>query len=374
MPPDCLHAFEGPGPSRAVVTYRVHRKGRRVFAFVPADCFSDTRLYQLLPAHSTLAKLYRTGVQTLSRFGIAFPRETISIIFSSGNPFVELLNTASGGFSEKTAPILLPGNPFTEAQRTMIIARDITGQPCSAIKLGMNRPASALICKEHKILTQIRSRTLDQIPQLTSELIECDRGAAFSTEFIEGRNPSWRDENEAKGSLLASWIDHSTKLAPLSDSPWWSALRSAQTDLAPREKIDQMGALMSRPVLGHGDFAPWNILISRGRWLAIDWERGDLLGIPSWDWLHFEIQSALLIGKWAPEKIWGDARATLETPSFLQYLSQVFPITPHDELPLIASRLLCTYLFYNWSVLKPTEEVARHRALFEMANREFYVC
>jgi aminoglycoside phosphotransferase (APT) family kinase protein len=48
-------------------------------------------------------------------------------------------------------------------------------------------------------------------------------------------------------------------------------------------------------VLMHGDFAPWNVKVLAGRWTVLDWERGERVGIPAWDWLHFVVQPAVLV-------------------------------------------------------------------------------
>jgi hypothetical protein len=42
----------------------------------------------------------------------------------------------------------------------------------------------------------------------------------------------------------------------------------------------------------HGDFAPWNLLLSRRGLYVFDWEYGELQGLPSWDEMYFRLQVA----------------------------------------------------------------------------------
>ena len=54
----------------------------------------------------------------------------------------------------------------------------------------------------------------------------------------------------------------------------------------------------------HGDFAPWNIKAGPdGHLTTSTRERGELRGVPGWDWFHYVIQSAILVARRAPEEI-----------------------------------------------------------------------
>ena len=71
----------------------------------------------------------------------------------------------------------------------------------------------------------------------------------------------------------------------------------------------------------HGDFAPWNIKVSRadGSWLALDWERGQLAGIPGWDWFHYAIQTGILVEKLPPERVAQRLEELFNAPVFWTY-------------------------------------------------------
>lgn len=49
--------------------------------------------------------------------------------------------------------------------------------------------------------------------------------------------------------------------------------------------------------LGHGDFAPWNILRTRDGWVLVDWEDADESAPPFGDPLHYLVQAHALLGR-----------------------------------------------------------------------------
>jgi Phosphotransferase enzyme family len=52
----------------------------------------------------------------------------------------------------------------------------------------------------------------------------------------------------------------------------------------------------------HGDFAPWNLRIHRGRISAFDWEYGELDGLPLADEAHFTLQLGFQMQNWTPQQ------------------------------------------------------------------------
>jgi thymidylate kinase len=50
----------------------------------------------------------------------------------------------------------------------------------------------------------------------------------------------------------------------------------------------------------HGDFAPWNVLRTRGGWFLIDWEEARESGPAFWDPLHYLVQGLALLGRPRP--------------------------------------------------------------------------
>ena len=110
------------------------------------------------------------------------------------------------------------------------------------------------------------------------------------------------------------------------------------------------------PVIYHGDFAPWNIKVSHGSWHALDWERGELSGIPGWDWFHYVIQSAVLIKREPVDQLVARVERMLASQNFMRYADRA-KITGTERMLLLA------YLNYSVQILKQTEELPRVQSL-----------
>src|SRR5205814_2134309 len=61
--------------------------------------------------------------------------------------------------------------------------------------------------------------------------------------------------------------------------------------------LDQMTVTST---IVHGDFAPWNLRLHRGRISAFDWEYGELDGPPLADEAHFTLQLGFQMQNWTP--------------------------------------------------------------------------
>src|SRR5256885_1368682 len=104
-----------------------------------------------------------------------------------------------------------------------------------------------------------------------------------------------------------------------------------------------------RPCIQHGDFARWNIKVHpSGSWTVLDWERGQLEGIPAWDWFHYYLQSAILVEKLSGDALIERAEAILQTNDFENYAEQ-------SRIKAIARPLMIAYLLHLVHVIQPSE-------------------
>lgn len=92
--------------------------------------------------------------------------------------------------------------------------------------------------------------------------------------------------------------------------------------------------------------------------MALDWERGQLSGVPGWDWFHFVVQSAVLVKKLSGPALRGELETLLRSEDFSAYANRCGIAGDEQELAL-------AYLLYNVEVLKPSEGRAEIRALLE---------
>ena len=100
----------------------------------------------------------------------------------------------------------------------------------------------------------------------------------------------------------------------------------------------------------HRDFTPWNIRGSPGAWKVLDWERGERVGMPLWDWLHFVVQTAILVAQAKPEEVATRIEQLLASASVERYLR--LTETLGWERPICLA-----YLEYCERILRPSEGI-----------------
>jgi len=321
---------------------RVLRKHGEPLLILPADACLAAKAMSLYPAQTWLARTARAITQIALRNGIPLPLERVEFLWSWENPLAAFVavQAASAGCPPCA---ILAGNARAAGRRFVIMPFGADGAPAAIIKAGVDAEARALIAAEANFLPSA-SREGQGLPTLRARLSQ-DDVEAFCVDYAPGDAP--RAATPAQlGKLLTKWID-TTRIVSVGDVPAWRATfenRALPPLLAP------LIELRFHPALFHGDFAPWNIKVHpvNGTWQVLDWERGALAGMPCWDWLHFEIQNAILVrGESA-----ATARARLErlwnTPVFREY-AQHAGVAGHEPA------LTMAYLQYCTDVLRPTE-------------------
>jgi hypothetical protein len=113
------------------------------------------------------------------------------------------------------------------------------------------------------------------------------------------------------------------------------------------------------PAMHHGDFTPWNIKVSpAGVWTVLDWERGELTGIPGWDWFHYVIQNGILVGRLPSAALVQRVESLLSSDAFRQYATRGGIWGCERELVL-------AYLLHVVEVIKPSEGLVPTRELLK---------
>ena len=104
-----------------------------------------------------------------------------------------------------------------------------------------------------------------------------------------------------------------------------------------------------RTTLFHGDFAPWNIRsINTKNLQAFDWERGDLHGMPGWDWFHFIVQTAILARRHSVERVAAEMEQVLYSKRFKKYAAAA------GISDFVKPLFLAALLHQKW-IIKPIE-------------------
>jgi len=351
------------GQEQAVrVRMRLVRKAGRPFLLLPVQPRAAAAIMDLYPSQSGRARMARALLRNLLRASLPLATKTLSLTLAPGDAFVKFLSSLAGEQGQG-APILgiLAGNPASDGQRFLLMLFDASQRPVAVVKAGLSPRARALVEQEDRFLADVSDKTV-AVPRLRARF-ESSRLRALALDFVPGDSPRPRDE-AALPPLLAAWVD-ATRSVALSDAPDWKRLQEA----APGSPLfsvvaGQLRGRKVRPAMHHGDFAPWNIKVSpTGAWTVLDWERGELTGIPGWDWFHYVIQSGILVGHLPTSVLVQRVESLLSSDAFQQYATRGGILGCERELVL-------AYLLHAVEVIKPSEGLApTHELLKALAAR-----
>ena len=353
---DLFAAPEGQGqPVR--ITMRLVKKAGRPFLLLPAQSRPAAAIMGLYPAQTGRARMARALLRCLLRASLPLGTETISLAISPADPFVKFLCSLAGEQGQG-APVLgiLAGNPASDGQRFLLLIFDASQRPVAVVKAGLNPRARALVEQEERFLAAVPEKTV-AVPRLRARF-ESSRLRALALDFVPGDSPRLRDE-AALTPLLTAWVDV-TRTIVLSDTPDWMRLQEAASASGLFSVVaGQLRGRQVHPAMHHGDFAPWNIKVSpAGAWTVLDWERGELTGIPGWDWFHYVIQSGILVGHLPVSVLVQRVESLLSADAFRQYATRGGIVGCERELVL-------AYLLHAVEVIKPSEGLAPTRELLE---------
>lgn len=334
----------------------------------------------LYPAQTPAARLAKALWQMTLRWGFAPGSRLDAFRWDPANPFVEFLASLAG--TSGLPPFaLLAGNPRAPGRRFLVLVFDAAGKSAAVVKAGADAQGAALVEREAAFLSKAAERTRQVactgggrvgpdknvrtpalcmgIPGLRGQMA-ADAVRAFATDFIPGASPL---PGQAGGivPILNSWLDVERKVS-LGQVPAWQRLvQACAGDSRFAALARPLENLAVSPAVFHGDFAPWNIKISPGdgSWTVLDWERGEWVGLPAFDWFHYVLQPAALVRKETPSALVRIAEELLNSPAFAQYATDA-------GLRGVERQWLLAYLFYCRNVLCPAEGSPRLADLLEL--------
>ncbi|MCX6926879.1 MAG: hypothetical protein NT154_27285 [Verrucomicrobia bacterium] len=326
------------------------RRSGRPFLLLPLQPGPAAGTVALYPAQTSRARMARTLLRWLLRASLPFGTEKVSLAISPADPFVKFLSSLAGAPIEGL-PLLgiLAGNPHSAGQRFLLLVFDAHQKPVAVVKAGLSQQAIGLIAQEESFLAAVPAGTR-AVPRLRTTF-QSSRLRALALDFLAGDSPRPRHE-AALPSLLESWIDPHRKVT-VPATPDWARLEKAGSgnNLLPRIAKQLRGRTVLATI-HHGDFAPWNIKVSAaGEWTVLDWERGELDGIPGWDWFHYIIQSAILVEHLSTLALMGRVESLLGSAAFQQYAARGGILGCERELVL-------AYLLHAVEVIRPCEGLA----------------
>lgn len=339
--------------SSAQVQMRLLRKGGRPFLLMPRSRRLSARALDLYAPQAIIARYMKWGLGLVSRFISPVGLEDCSIYLRPDDPFAVFLSQLSGITPPQFA--MLAGNANAEGQRCVFLLFDAKGHPVTVVKAGAGTEATRLIAREEAFLKSA-PLNVPGIPKLRSSFAS-ERVCAFAIDFFPGASPPAKDQAPLK--ILDAWV-YPAPVA-ISNLPIWQRLlEGAGASLASAAR--ELGPKVVCSAIHHGDFAPWNIKVHRGTWTVLDWERGELSGLPLWDWLHFLVQPAILVEHAPPSEILARLAHLFRSPLFVEYANRAR--VTGLELPLTAA-----YLNYCIHVTCQTEGLEGIKALSHLLSQ-----
>jgi hypothetical protein len=343
-------------PRQAVrVEMRLLRRRGRPFLLLPRQPSPASATMDLYPAQTSRARAARTLLRFALRVSLPLGTERVSLAVSRADPFVRFLSSLAGEPKEGLPVFgVLAGNPMSEGQRLLVLAFDARQRPVAVIKAGLSEQARGLIEREESFLMAVPADTKG-VPRLRTAF-QSPRWRALALDFFAGDSPR-PHQQEALPPLLESWIDPKRRIL-VSDAPDWARLEKACSgDPLFRLIAGSLSGRTFQAALQHGDLAPWNIRVSpAGDWTVLDWERGELTGIPGWDWFHYVVQSAILVERLPTSALVQRVEALLGSEAFRRYAERAGILGYERELVL-------AYLLQLTEVIKPSEGLSPARDL-----------
>ena len=267
-------------------------RGGKPFLFLPSDNRAAATALEIYPAQTAKARMAKAALGMMLRVGLRAGLRETSLTISSTDPFAAFLRAAARVEpGEPFSFAVLTGNPSAPGRRHVFLLFNSASEPVAVVKAGATNRARELIAHETSLLSAFAS-ALTGLPKVRGAC-ELDNLFAFAMDFIEGTSPG-EDAGGELEKIFSSWVD-SAKQIELGETAAWQRLVQAHGAAAMPDAVRGLETLRVFPVLMNGDFAPWNVKVSAGLWTVLDWERGERVGIPAWDWFHFVVQPAVLV-------------------------------------------------------------------------------
>jgi hypothetical protein len=223
---------------------------------------------------------------------------------------------------------VLLGSPEHRVRRAVASCRRAGAWEVAKVAFGAE--GAAVLEREARALEELRPRACG-VPQL----LGLHRGAGITVlrlPYLTG-SPAGRGDEGPALDLLERWIGAAAP-RPAERFPEWPCIEAA---LAAAGRggaaLARLRACQLAPVVCHGDFARWNLLVAAdGSVAVLDWEWGHDEGMPGIDLVHFFLQDARLVRRLAPREAVAAAVRALGRPRCAAYLRR----TGWDAAPLAA--------------------------------------
>jgi len=357
---ELLFASERPPRQPLQFSWRLIRRKRQPFLLLPTTMTNVRVGLELYSAQRRLARIWRAVLPWLFRTSSAFLFERVQFETDANSEIMRFLARQSGvPAARMQAPAIKFGGVPQLRSRLVLLLCDETRRPVSVVKAGLNPAGREATNREAELLEKLPSGTLGCI-RMTGRL-DTPVLSAFATAYFPGASP---DNDAGMEHLFHAWLNSDLHL-PLASLHTWRELAAEAAETDPDTWRILNAALRGRTVrttLYHGDFAPWNIRAINAQNLQVyDWERGQLQGIPGWDWFHFFVQTAILARRLSVQRVAAEVEQLLQSDRFRAYAVEA-------GISDFVEPLLLAYLLHQKRVVKPLEGAERTSELFELLS------
>ncbi len=310
---------------------------------------------ELYPAQTPRGRLARSLAGLVLQARLPLGGKSVWVDLSPEDSFVRwLAGSARVALDSIPKFAVLAGNPNTPGQRLILLLFDPVGRPVAVVKAGVTKAAQKLIEQEQQFLESVPTGT-HGIPPVRGTFANT-KVRAIALDFLPGRSPREADEHRLP-QVLKNWL-RPQQTVFFTDTRTWRELAATSAEHPIfKSRAVSLRNQSSSGALVHGDFAPWNVRVSpAGVWMVLDWERGDLNGLPAWDWFHYLIQKNILVRHQPATSLATSVEALLAGSEFKAY-AQTAGINGHER------SLVLFYLLYQVEVIRPSEGRAVTRDL-----------
>jgi hypothetical protein len=357
------------------VPMRSVRRQGHPFLLLPANRTAAQTTLTLYPAQTAKGRFGRFLLRALLKTPVARLLDQVQVPVHTAAALTRMVAKLSPSRGKQPNLFgILAGNPASPGQRYLLLLFGPQATPVAVVKAGLTPQARELVEAETRVLTAAAGEP--GVPHL-KESLTGESLSAFALDYYSGESPRLtflsagrqghaqngsrqaRTNSDEMTSLLISWL-RPGETRRMTETAAWHRLETRLANGAGVPDVLEARALMPAlarafqkaplvAALQHGDFAPWNIKVSaEGHWTVLDWERGDLHGVPGWDWFHYVLQQVILVQRLDTARLKSCAGEMLAAPRFQAYARQAGMLGIEREL-------LLTYLLYMLHVVRPSE-------------------
>jgi hypothetical protein len=273
----------------AVIQFQIAARSGRPLLVLPADGKLAACALEFFAGRSPGHHASQNFLALALRFRLPAGLQRFSLAIEREEPFAAFLTKSADGRHFPRFAIQAQDADAQQGHFVLLVFNQ-NGSPVAIIKAGLGRAAADLIEDEAFLLESLPTAT-PGAPRLRG-VLRGTRVEALAIDYVPG-GPAGADDEAGVERLLTAWID-TARVVPLREMFSWQMLEGGSDPQAPgRAGWSGLRDTTCHPVLFNGAFAPWNIRAGAAGWMTLDWERGELAGVPGWDWFHFVIQTAV---------------------------------------------------------------------------------